>query len=161
MRTRGCQPVHYIKPAVQGANVSVSVSIDQYPFYRTAFDRAGLRYRGGYHTNTDESGNPGTVYTQPKLPTVGNIFAYGADPGATVVGGVESVRDNGDVDMYVQVIKKAHPKHGILRVTGLAFGQDIDSRTLLFYYGGTAGDGNTVKGVHVERARRPKDQDGR
>ena len=56
------------------------------------------------------------------------------------------MRDNGDVDMYVQVIRDLiDPKRGILRVTGLAFAQVIDERTLLFYYGGTAGDGNTVK----------------
>ena len=114
----------YTKPVAGGDDIIISVEVDQYPFFRTAFDRAGLRYRGGYHTNTVESGTLGSVYSDPTPPSVGSIFAYGAD---VAHGGVPSVRDLGDVDMYVQVIRDLiDPKRGILRVTGLAFAQVID-----------------------------------
>ena len=137
--------VEYEDPA-EDVLVHVRFHIDQRAFWDVAFDRKGLRYRGGYHTNDQQVIDADPAYPVPALPTVGNIFAYGADPGASFVGGVESVRDNGDVDMYVQVLARgSNPKHGTLRVTGLAFGKDIENRTLLFYYGGVAGDGNTVK----------------
>ena len=137
--------VEYDAPA-GGSTVDIVFEVDQYPFFRTAFGRPGVAYRGGYHTNTEQIVSADPVYTEPARPTIGNIFAYGADPGGNFIGGVASVRTGGDVVMYVQVLRRGtDPKNGTLRVTGLAFAKKLQERTLLFFYGGVAGNADTVK----------------
>ena len=126
--------------------VDIGFEVDQYPFFRTAFGRPGVAYRGGYHTNTLQIASADPAYTEPARPAIGNIFAYGADPGGNFIGGVASVRTGGNVHMYVQVLRRGtDPKHGTLRVTGLAFAKKLQERTLFFFYGGVAGNADTVK----------------
>ena len=137
--------VEYDEPGDK-TTVEIVFEVDQYPFFRTAFDRPGVAYRGGYHTNTLQIASADPAYTEPARPAIGNIFAYGADPGASVIGGVASVRTGGDVDMYVQVLRRGtDPKNGTLRVTGLAFAKKLQERTLFFFYGGVAGNAGTIK----------------
>ena len=45
--------VQYDVPAA-GSTVDIIFEVDQYPFFRTAFGRPGVAYRGGYHTNTEQ-----------------------------------------------------------------------------------------------------------
>ena len=113
---------------------SLAIPIDQEPFYRVAFNRGLLRYRGGYCFNTDEE------FDSVQGPTVGNVFHFGGDDLAA--GGIGNVVDGVDnpVEMSVQVLAS-----GSLRVKGLAFHPRLRKRTLLFYYGGAQGDAESVK----------------
>ena len=131
--------IHY--EAADGGHVDLNFQLNQYPFFRTSFDKPGLKYRGGYHVNTAQVADP--VYFTPHEPCVGNIFAYGLDPSNDAAGAVPSVRSGNaqNVQMFVQVLVApgGDAKRGILRVTGLAFDPKLDTRTLFFYYGGVQG----------------------
>ena len=116
---------------------SLAIAIDQYPFYRDAFERGVLRYRGGYcYIEKDDRKDGGGDYEfgAPPEPTVGNVFGFGSTDYDK--GGVEIVAAgaNHRVTMSVQVMASGGTR-GVLRVKGLAFHPRTRTRTLLFYYG--------------------------
>ena len=55
--------------AVDGGHVDLNFQLNQYPFFRTSFDKPGLKYRGGYHVNTVQAAAQDPAYFSPASAT--------------------------------------------------------------------------------------------